>query len=155
MIALPCMFIAQITLIGLLTLNEAALPATLLIPLLIIHILFSIYIKQKHFLVTKNLPSRECLKMDLKNSSEGRMDFSFVKRKYVQPAMESKEDVQPENLSIAREIAQEDVVYMTPPSSEAEILNDEYEGNACALNHEVFSQDTNIPLILKSPPVSN
>lgn len=83
------------------------------------------------------------------------MDFSFVKRKYVQPAMESKEDVQPENLSIAREIAQEDVVYMTPPSSEAEILNDEYEGNACALNHEVFSQDTNIPLILKSPPVSN
>lgn len=155
MIALPCMFIAQITLIGLLTLNEAALPAVLLTPLLVIHILFSIYIKQKHFLVTKNLPSRECLKMDLQNSSEGTMDFSFVKRKYVQPAMQSKEDMQPENLSIAREIAQEDVVFMTPPASEAELLNDEYEDHAFGTNLEVFSQEANISLISKSPPVAN
>ena len=54
-------------------------------------------------------------------------DYSFVKRKYLQPSLQTKYDAQPENLSVAREIAQQDVIFMTPPTSEAEILNDDYE----------------------------
>lgn len=121
------MFIAQITLIGLLASNLAAIPVLFMLPLLVIHVLFSFYLKQKHFHVTNFLPSRECLEIDLRNSAEGRMDYSFVKRKYLQPSLQTKYDAQPENLSVAREIAQQDVIFMTPPTSEAEILNDDYE----------------------------
>jgi hypothetical protein len=58
--------------------------------------LFNAYIKQQHFKVTENLPSRECLRADLKNAS---LDFAFVKGEYVQPEMKAREPVFPENMS--------------------------------------------------------
>jgi len=145
-IALPCMFIAQITLVGLLTLNQALLAVPFTIPLLIIQVFFGIYIKQRHFYVTNFLPSRECLNIDLRNNSECRMDFSFVNRKYLQPAMQSKEDLQPENLSVEREIAQQDVTFMTPPSSEAEIKDYDYEqDSALVMEHEHTTLLSEVP----------
>jgi hypothetical protein len=145
-IALPCMFIAQITLVGLLTLNQALLAVPFTIPLLVIQVFFGIYIKQRHFYVTNFLPSRECLNIDLRNNSECRMDFSFVNRKYLQPAMQSKEDLQPENLSVEREIAQQDVTFMTPPSSEAEIKDYDYEqDSALVMEHEHTTLLSEVP----------
>jgi hypothetical protein len=64
-------------------------------PLIIITVLFNAYIRQQHFRVTENLTSRECLKIDLQNSSLD-FDLSFVKGAYVQPELQ---DVFPENLS--------------------------------------------------------
>ena len=74
------------------------------------------------------------------------MDFSFVNRKYLQPAMQSKEDLQPENLSVEREIAQQDVTFMTPPSSEAEIKDYDYEqDSALVMEHEHTTLLSEVP----------
>ena len=142
------MFVAQITLIGLLASNSAAIPVLLMLPLLVVHVLFSFYLKQQHFHATHFLPSRECLEIDLRNSAEGSMDYSFVKRKYLQPSLQNKDDAQPENLSVTREIAQHDVIFMTPPTSEAEILDDEYEPENISFNNvSPLAVGLQIPLV--------
>jgi hypothetical protein len=116
-----CLLIAEITLVGFLALKEATIATPLMVPLIIITILFNVYIKQRHFLVSSRLPSRAALKRDLQNQAEGPMNMSFVKGKYVQQALQSKEDIYPENFSVAREIAQQQIAFMTPPGSEADI----------------------------------
>jgi hypothetical protein len=111
------MIIAQFTMVGLLALKQAAIASALMFPLLIITILFTYYINQKHFLMTEFLPTRECLASDLKNNCEGLMDFSFVRRKYVQPELREKE-LLPENTTVEREIAHGLVSFGTPQNSE-------------------------------------
>jgi hypothetical protein len=112
-----CMIIAQVTMVGLLALKKAAIASALMFPLLIITILFTYYINQKHFLMTEFLPTRECLVIDSKRNCEGQMDFSFVRGKYVQPEFREKE-VLPENATVEREIAQGFVSFGTPQNSE-------------------------------------
>ena len=111
------MIIAQVTMVGLLALKQAAIASALMFPLFVITILFTYYIHQKHFLMTEFLPTRECLAIDLKNNCEGLMDFSFVRGKYVQPELREKEEL-PENVTVEREIAQGFVSFGTPQNSE-------------------------------------
>jgi len=86
-ISLGCMLIAQFTLVGMLALKKAPIQSILMIPLIIITILFNFYIGMKHFYVTNHLPTRLCLQLDRKHYANGGLDFSFVKRKYLQPAL--------------------------------------------------------------------
>jgi hypothetical protein len=115
-ITMVCMLVAQITLAGVLLLKKSIIGVPLFCPLIGITILFKRYVEQKHFYVTNHLPSVECIKMDLRNIET--MDFSFVRGKYIQPALQVKTSW-PENFGPAREMAEEDIGYFTPPGSDA------------------------------------
>lgn len=87
-ISLGCMLIAQLTLVGMLALKKAPIQSLMMIPLLIITVLFNFYIGMgKHSYVTKHLPTRLCLQLDRKHHANGGLDFSFVRQKYLQPAL--------------------------------------------------------------------
>lgn len=82
------MFIAQLTLIGIMSIKQSVLSSTLLIPLIIITALFSMYLEQQHYKVTKFLPSTICKHVDAIN--KGTLDKSFLEGQYIQPALKTK-----------------------------------------------------------------
>ncbi len=82
------MFIAQFTLIGIMSLKQSVVCSTLLVPLLAITSLFALYLEQEHYKVTVFLPSTICNYVDTIN--EGRLDKSFLQGQYVQPALKAK-----------------------------------------------------------------
>lgn len=86
-VCLLCMLIAQLTLVGLLALKKCPIQSLMMLPLIIMTVLFNFYIGLKHFYVTDHLPTRLCLQLDRKNHHNGGLDFSFVKQKYLQPAL--------------------------------------------------------------------
>ena len=86
MLLISCMIISQFTLIGIVFLKLAYLPAVLLFPLIACTILFRSYIKQQHFHVSKYVPSTLCSSTDKANNHED-LDLSFLKDQYLQPAM--------------------------------------------------------------------
>ena len=81
-------FIAQFTLIGVMTIKQSVLSVTLLLPLLTITTLFSLYLEQQHYRVTNCLPSTICKHVDGMN--EGKLDKSFLEGQYIQPALKAK-----------------------------------------------------------------
>jgi hypothetical protein len=115
-----CMIIAQVTIVGMLALNKAATASAMMIPLLIITILFSMYIHQKHFVLTEYLPAKDAVAVDWKNNAEGEMNYDFVINKYIQPELRDRE-VFPENLSGEREMERGRVQFVAPTASEAEL----------------------------------
>jgi len=84
-----CMIVAQLTLIGVLSLKQSAISSVLVVPLTPLTILFAIYLSQEHFKVTQVLPSTLCKHEDTKNF--GSIDLSFLKDQYMQPALKTKE----------------------------------------------------------------
>jgi calcium permeable stress-gated cation channel len=90
-ISLSCIVIAEITLTGFLALKKAAVATIMMFPLIGITIMFNFYIRMQHFVVTKHLPTRDCLQLDRKHFANGGLDFSFVKNKYLQPALLERE----------------------------------------------------------------
>jgi hypothetical protein len=87
-IILWCIFIAQITLLGIMTLKQSALSSTLLIPLICCTVIFAVYLQQQHYIVTKFLPSTICKQVDIQN--HGKLDYAFLKGQYIQPALHTK-----------------------------------------------------------------
>jgi hypothetical protein len=112
-----CMIIAETTIVGMLALNKAAAASAMMIPLLVITILFTVYIHQKHFALTENLPAKDAVMSDLRNNAERAMDVTFLKEKYVQPELRERE-VFPENSTVEREMEHGCVQFVTPPGSE-------------------------------------
>jgi len=102
-IALACMIIAELALVGYLGMKKAPVAAPLMIPLLIFTVLFVIYLRQRHFKVTRCLPLEDCRQLDLINNKDGSMNFDCAKGKYRHPALLTKE-LLPDNLSIEEEI---------------------------------------------------
>mmetsp|Transcript_28907 Transcript_28907/g.42598 ORF Transcript_28907/g.42598 Transcript_28907/m.42598 type:complete len:654 (-) Transcript_28907:206-2167(-) len=84
-----CLFIAEITLFGVLGLKKKAAAVILMIPLLAITILFTIYIGQQHFVVTKYLPSISAIKKDKENIANN-VDNGFLRGQYNHPALQDK-----------------------------------------------------------------
>jgi hypothetical protein len=115
------MIVAQITLFGFLALKRTALAIPLLVPLLCMNLLFQWYIMQKHNTIAMFLPSHECIEVDRKNNASGPMDYSFLIDEYKQPQLKAKEEVLPDNLSVAREVEHGNDTYGTPPGSEADL----------------------------------
>ena len=119
-----CMLIAQVTILGMLALKKAATASAMMFPLFVITILFSAYIRQKHFAMAENLPARDCLTTDMKYTDEEgnpNEDFEFLRKEYVQPELRDKQ-LMPENATTDQEIALEVDQYATPPGSEAEMV---------------------------------
>ena len=100
-ILMTCMLIAECTIVGLMGLKKAVIATLMMIPLIVITILFNAYVRQQHFRVAENLPSRECLKEDLRNGPD--FDLSFTKGVYLQKEMQDKKKL-PENLSRGRAV---------------------------------------------------
>jgi hypothetical protein len=95
-ISLTCMLIAQATLIGLLALKKAKYATPCMVPLMILTIGFNLFLRGKHFYVTKHLPSRECLHLDRKNYARG-LGTSFLHNRYIQSSLLVR-DVVPEEM---------------------------------------------------------
>eukprot|EP00588_Corethron_pennatum_P006430 CAMPEP_0194286570 /NCGR_PEP_ID=MMETSP0169-20130528/32792_1 /TAXON_ID=218684 /ORGANISM="Corethron pennatum, Strain L29A3" /LENGTH=899 /DNA_ID=CAMNT_0039033047 /DNA_START=142 /DNA_END=2838 /DNA_ORIENTATION=+ len=91
-----CIYIAEITLIGLLSLKEAAIAASMLFPLIIGTVFFNMYINLEHYRLTKFLPSTMSVEEDKKNI--GLIDFDeLLIGKYLQPSMQKK-TLEPESV---------------------------------------------------------
>lgn len=63
-IMINCMVVAQLTIVGLLSLKKGAVAGPLMFPLIILTFLFKGYIGQRHFQAMECLPSHECHKKD-------------------------------------------------------------------------------------------
>jgi len=83
-IFLGCMLMAQLTMLGLLGLKKATIASPFFVPLLIITGLFNVYIRQQHFRTAEFLPTRNCLREDMRRSDH---DLGFLKRAYLQPEL--------------------------------------------------------------------
>lgn len=86
-----CFLIAELTIAGLMSLKGGAVAVPLMIPLIVITVLFSMYIRERHFTVATHLPTRLCLQQDQKTRHS--VDFGFLKNAYLQPEMREKESV--------------------------------------------------------------
>jgi len=93
-IAINCMLVAQITILGVLGLKESSVSAILIIPLLLLTLLFKGYIQQRHFTSVEFLPSHECFRKDA--SSDFYITESFEDL-FVQPELLVKEAL-PDNI---------------------------------------------------------
>lgn len=111
------MLIAQFTMVGILALSKSAVASAMMIPLVVVTVLFTVYINQKHFALTEFLPAKDALAVDLRNNIGGEMNLEFLKDKYIQPELQDRE-VWPENLNVEREIEHGCLSFDTPPASE-------------------------------------
>lgn len=103
-----CMLIAQVTVLGVVSLNEGSRMVPIMIPLLIITILFHRYLQQQHLRVASTLPVMECHEIDETSKKGG--DFSFVVNAYKQAAILSarpKSDLESSHLSAERVFSNE------------------------------------------------
>jgi hypothetical protein len=92
---LACMIISQLTLIGLLILKKSFYAGPAMGPLMAVTILFVVFINRKHTLVTKHLPTRDCIIVDRIHSENGIDNNYFARGKYLQPSLRAV-PVQPE-----------------------------------------------------------
>lgn len=83
------MLIAQLTLIGLLSLKESKFAGPTLGPLLGLTVLFIAYIENTYHRVSSHLPTRDCVLTDYERSEEND-DMSFLKGQYLQSALQKK-----------------------------------------------------------------
>ena len=99
-----CLLIAEVTILGFLTLKLAPVAFAMMIPLWIVTVLFSIYMRQKHFMATNFLPGCDCVDMDRRNNIDGPMDTTrFISNQYLQPELRDKE-LHPSNASLQRQL---------------------------------------------------
>lgn len=96
MVLIICLFLAEFTLTGILSLKQGVVAATLMIPLIIISGLCFLYITQQHFRVTEFIPSTLSKKYDIRNFGR---DNSFLNQQYLQPSLKTK-TLLPENMSL-------------------------------------------------------
>ena len=87
-ITLFSMMLAQVTLIGIMSIKQSSISSTLLVPLAWITLFFSLYLELQHYKVTNFLPSTKCRRIDAAN--KGTLDMSFLQGQYVQPALKTK-----------------------------------------------------------------
>lgn len=117
-VTLICVVIAELILIGLMSLNQSVLSSILLIPLLCCSILFIVYLEQQHYRVINVVPSTMCKLEDREN--EEKLDKSFLKGQYTQPALKAKMTLPstgPLEENYSECPSMEDNVYMTPEGS--------------------------------------
>ena len=66
--------------------------------------------------MTKYLPSKDAIAVDVQNNLEGEMDTEFIRDQYIQPEFRDRE-LFPENLTVEREIEHGRLSFATPPGS--------------------------------------
>jgi len=81
------MMIAEFSITGVMFFMQAYYPVAAMLPLLFFTVLFWLYSEQRHFLVARYLPLKDCREIDMERRED---DFSFLFGKYKQPAMKAK-----------------------------------------------------------------
>jgi calcium permeable stress-gated cation channel len=107
-IALVCMFIAELILMSYMAFAKAPTQFYMLIPLVVVTALFNVYIHQKHFRVARFLSSETSIDCDNRNNLTGAAKYGLLHNKYLQPAL-IHVDEQQQNETIAQELAPERV----------------------------------------------
>lgn len=79
--------IGQLTLIGVLLLNEAFYSIPALVPLVIITVLFIIFVHPARMHVARNLPAITCIELDREAEKSILNDYDFLRDQYLQPAL--------------------------------------------------------------------
>jgi hypothetical protein len=85
-ILMTCMLVAEVTIIGFLALKKSTVAVPLMLPLIGTTVLFNIFVRQRHFRISENLPAHDCLNKDIENM-ENNVDFTEFKDKYLQPSL--------------------------------------------------------------------
>lgn len=85
-ILMTCMIVAEVTIIGFLALKKSTLAVPFMLPLIGATVLFNIFVRQRHFRISENLPAYDCLNEDNENL-ENDVDFNEFKDKYLQPSL--------------------------------------------------------------------
>mmetsp|Transcript_46447 Transcript_46447/g.90721 ORF Transcript_46447/g.90721 Transcript_46447/m.90721 type:complete len:921 (+) Transcript_46447:28-2790(+) len=84
-----CIYVAEVTLMGVLGLKKSPVAVGLVFPLLVGTVFFNMYINLEHYRLTKFLPSTMSVEEDKKNI--GSIDFDeLLIGKYLQPSMQKK-----------------------------------------------------------------
>ena len=90
-ICVTCMILAEIVLCAVLFLKGGVVSGPLMVPLIVITILFDIYFKKRHYMVTNFLPLGDAAAQDKENRDEG-MTYEWLEDAYLQPAMAKRVD---------------------------------------------------------------
>jgi hypothetical protein len=94
---------AQVVMLGLLSLKQAALCATLTVPLLFATAVFFLYVQARYPRVAQNLPLNECILIDTKRAYK-REDLALILDDvYKQPAMAEREPISPDYMTLGTE----------------------------------------------------
>lgn len=108
--------VAQLTLIGLLSLKKAPVQVALVAVLAIVVLLFNHYMIQLFPRVAKHLPVTECARLDaLRAQRDHRVTFSFLDNVYRQPAMSEKVPLRADYRMIGDEC--ENGAILSPPDN--------------------------------------
>lgn len=95
-VLMASMLIGQLTLVGLLVLKQTVYAVPVLLPLLALTVLFMIYVIPKRIHVANHLPAMLCVEMDRKNREQENANARFTARRYLQPALQSRNFVYPD-----------------------------------------------------------
>jgi len=90
-LSIACMILAEIVLCAVLFLKGGVVSGPLMVPLIVITILFNIYFKKRHYMVTNFLPLGDAAAQDKENRDEG-MTYEWLEDAYLQPAMAKRFD---------------------------------------------------------------
>ena len=90
-ISITCMILSEIVLCAVLFLKGGVVSGPLMVPLIVITILFDIYFKKRHYMVTNFLPLGDAAAQDKENRDEG-MTYEWLEDAYLQPAMAKRFD---------------------------------------------------------------
>jgi len=90
-ISVTCMILAEIVLCAVLFLKGGVVSGPLMVPLIVITILFDLYFKKRHYMVTNFLPLGDCAAKDKENRDEG-MTYEWLEDAFLQPAMAKRLD---------------------------------------------------------------
>ena len=88
-ILLLCMIVAEIILFGVMLLKTCWIAGFMLLPLIAATILFDVYLKRRHYLVTQYLPTGACAAADRYYKNEG-MTYEWLQDAYLQPALKER-----------------------------------------------------------------
>lgn len=111
--------VAQLTLIGLLSLKKAPVQVTFVAVLVVVILLFNHYVAQLFPRVAKHLPVTECARLDeLHGHCDRAATFAFLDNVYRQPAMNEKLPIRADYRMISHEFDNDEL--LSPPESSGE-----------------------------------
>lgn len=86
-IALVCMLVAELILSSYMVIAKATTQFAMMVALVVVTVLFNVYIFQKHYRVALHVSSESSVELDACNNLIGLEGYSFLKDKYLQPAL--------------------------------------------------------------------
>ncbi|TYZ64178.1 hypothetical protein PybrP1_006325 [[Pythium] brassicae (nom. inval.)] len=115
--------VAQLTLIGLLSLKKAPVQVAVVVVLVIIILLYNHYMVQLFPRVAKHLPVTECARLDeLRSQCDRATTFAFLDNVYRQPAMSEKPPIRVDYRMFSHEFDNEELLSPLETSTEDQRL---------------------------------